>query len=282
MIKTIFFDVGSVILNEDYLHFKLFEVLWTLLRKYSTDWTFARLMQEREKRIERLGDPRPDFSIAKEYLSANDFKTFQYYVKYIAGTRRHTYLREMPGIRYVIHNLAHYYQLGIIANQPEQIVGYLKHRGLLNYFRVLGISDVVGYRKPDKALFQWALQQARSEPENCVMIGDRIDHDVLPARSLGMRTILARFTLKARGILPQNDRERLYFESLMRVPNWPQEPRHASEVPDAVVEAPAQIISAIQQMEHGSVPQESETLPQKSFWQSLREFIEMLEKEIPD
>ncbi len=282
MIKTIFFDVGSVILNEDYLHFKLFEALWSLLRKYDAAWTFEKVMKERERRITRWKDPRPDYTIAKQHLSANDFRTFQYYTRYIAGTKRHVFLREIPGIRYVIHNLSYYYQLGIIANQPLQILHYLKNRGLLNYFRIVGISDALGYRKPQKEFFQWAIQQARSAPGECVMIGDRIDHDVLPARSMGMRTILARYSLKARGILAQNQRERLYFASLERVPNWQQEPRHPAEMPDAVVETPAEIISVLQQMERAVPEDVSGEQPVKSFWQALRDFVETLEKEIPD
>ncbi len=274
MIKTIFFDVGSVILNEDWLHFKIFEVLLTLLRKYDAKWTFEALMAEREERILKFGDTHPEYSIAREYLNANDLRTFQYYIRYLGVTKRHFYLKPMPGIVYVIHNLSSYYQLGIIANQPAFITRYLKTQGILNYFSVWAMSEELNLHKPDPAIFQWALKHMRTRPEEAVMIGDRIDHDILPAKTLGMKAVLARFTLKAKGIMPQHIRERMYFQSLERVPNWRQEPQKPEEVPDAVVKAPTHILPTIKQLD-SSLSEEKEPI-------SLLEAFRNLFKEIAE
>jgi FMN phosphatase YigB (HAD superfamily) len=46
--------------------------------------------------------------------------------------------------------------------------------------------------KPDPALFRRALDRAGCAPEDAVMIGDRTDNDVAPAKSLGMQTVLIR------------------------------------------------------------------------------------------
>ena len=279
MIKTIFFDVGSVLLNEDWIHFKLYEMLWTLLRKQDSRWTFEALMAEREKRIQRQGDPRPDASIAREFLPSNDLKTYNYYVRYFSLRRRHLYLREMPGMRYVVHNLSPFYQLGIIANQPPMITDYLRRRGMLNYFRIVAISERLGMRKPEPAIFEWALQQAKTPPEAAVMIGDRVDHDVAPAKQLGMRTILARFDRKARGVLPQSYRERIYFDSLERVPNWRQQPRSRAEMPDAIVRTPEAILQAITDFEHSATRQVEES--DQSLWSIIKEMLkEMAEVEV--
>jgi len=279
VIKTIFFDVGSVLLNEDWIHFKLYEMLWTLLRKQDSQWTFEALMAEREKRVQQHGDPRPDASIAREFLPSNDLKTYNYYVRYFSLRRRHQYLREMPGMRYVVHNLSPYYQLGIIANQPPIVTDFLRRRGLLNYFKVIAISETLGMRKPEPAIFEWALQQAKTHPEAAIMIGDRVDHDVAPAKALGMRTILAIFNQKARGVLPQSYRERIYFDSLERVPNWPQRPSSRAEVPDAIVRTPEDILQAITDIEHPEAQQREET--PVSFWTIIKDLIkEMAEIEL--
>jgi putative hydrolase of the HAD superfamily len=54
------------------------------------------------------------------------------------------------------------------------------------------VSGHHGYHKPDVRLFLRACEDLGVLPEECVMVGDRIDNDVVPARLLGMRTILFR------------------------------------------------------------------------------------------
>ena len=43
--------------------------------------------------------------------------------------------------------------------------------------------------KPDKKIFEIALKRANCKPEQSIMIGDRIDNDIIPAKNLGMKTI---------------------------------------------------------------------------------------------
>ena len=57
------------------------------------------------------------------------------------------------------------------------------------YFKFMILSEEVGYKKPDIEIFQLALDKARIEAADAWMIGDRLDTDVVPARSLGMKTI---------------------------------------------------------------------------------------------
>ena len=40
-----------------------------------------------------------------------------------------------------------------------------------------------------RRIFEIALERSRCRPENAVMIGDRIDNDIVPAKQLGMKTI---------------------------------------------------------------------------------------------
>ena len=46
-----------------------------------------------------------------------------------------------------------------------------------------------GVAKPDPRLFEIALERASCLPSQAVMIGDRIDNDIIPAKRLGMKTI---------------------------------------------------------------------------------------------
>jgi HAD superfamily hydrolase (TIGR01509 family) len=81
------------------------------------------------------------------------------------------------------------YRLGVIANQPTQVRSALERDGLVPYFEVWGVSEDLGLQKPDPALFVHALRTAGVEPRRAVMVGDRLDYDVRPARIAGMRTI---------------------------------------------------------------------------------------------
>ena len=45
------------------------------------------------------------------------------------------------------------------------------------------------FQNPDRRIFEIALERSGCKPENAVMIGDRIDNDIVPAKQLGMKTI---------------------------------------------------------------------------------------------
>ena len=84
------------------------------------------------------------------------------------------------------------YRMGIIANQPPGSAQRLARFGLRDYFDVICASAEEGVDKPDPALFRRALTRAGCAPADAVMIGDRTDNDVAPAKSLGMQTVLIR------------------------------------------------------------------------------------------
>lgn len=84
------------------------------------------------------------------------------------------------------------YKLGIIANQAPGTADRLKRWGLLGYFDQIASSAEVGAAKPDKAIFERAFEMARCTPEESVMVGDRLDNDIAPAKTLGMKTVWLR------------------------------------------------------------------------------------------
>jgi len=81
------------------------------------------------------------------------------------------------------------YKLGIIANQSKGLSSRLENFGILKYFDVVVGSNDVGYHKPDLKIFELALDEAKASPEESIMVGDRLDNDIYPAKKLGMKTI---------------------------------------------------------------------------------------------
>ncbi len=82
--------------------------------------------------------------------------------------------------------------LGLAANQPLATIPTLDELGIGQYFQHRGVSGTHGFRKPDVRLFLAACADLDVEPSECVMVGDRIDNDVVPANALGMRSVLLR------------------------------------------------------------------------------------------
>lgn len=81
------------------------------------------------------------------------------------------------------------YRLGVIANQNPGTEARLAAWDLLRYFDIVAPSAELGVAKPDPAIFRWALDRAGCEPAEAVMVGDRLDNDVAPAKALGLHTV---------------------------------------------------------------------------------------------
>jgi HAD superfamily hydrolase (TIGR01662 family) len=82
--------------------------------------------------------------------------------------------------------------LGLAANQPAKTVARLDDLGIGHFFRQREVSATVGFRKPDVRLFLRACEDLGVEPSETIMVGDRIDNDIVPANILGMYSILFR------------------------------------------------------------------------------------------
>ncbi len=92
----------------------------------------------------------------------------------------------------ILELLSHKYKLGIIANQVAGTQERIDNWSIGKYFDIVVASAEAGCSKPDLRIFKIALEQAECKPENAVMIGDRLDNDVTPAKKLGMKTVWVR------------------------------------------------------------------------------------------
>ena len=65
----------------------------------------------------------------------------------------------------------------------------LQSAGLDRYIDLMVLSDDIGVTKPDKRLFDYALEKAKANAETTLMIGDNYDADILGAYNAGWKTI---------------------------------------------------------------------------------------------
>ncbi len=84
------------------------------------------------------------------------------------------------------------YKIGIIANQEPGTAERMKRYGLFQYLDLIIASAEEGVEKPDLRIFELALKRANCLPESAVMIGDRLDNDIVPAKRVGLKTIWIR------------------------------------------------------------------------------------------
>lgn len=82
------------------------------------------------------------------------------------------------------------YELHIITNGFEEAqekkltISNIKH-----YFKTVTNSEMVGVKKPNPKIFNFALDLAKAYPQESIMIGDNIEADIEGANEIGMDTV---------------------------------------------------------------------------------------------
>ena len=66
---------------------------------------------------------------------------------------------------------------------------FLKNNNVLHYFTFSEIQDDYNITKPNPKYFEVILEKCTCKAKESIMIGDRIDKDVIPAKMIGMKTI---------------------------------------------------------------------------------------------
>lgn len=94
-----------------------------------------------------------------------------------------------PDVVETLRALARRFRLACITNHFSWVRDRAGAAGFGEYVDVWAISAEVGAEKPDERIFKFALQRAGVRAENVVMVGDRLDRDLVPAKRLGMRTV---------------------------------------------------------------------------------------------
>jgi HAD superfamily hydrolase (TIGR01549 family) len=245
-VEWIFFDIGDTLVNEDKLRYNLYRILEKNLKDNNVHLTFSDLLSAREDLILGHSDESPHYTLAKMYLPDGQYHQWHHDIKNYIHRHMKRDLILIPGIDRVLKKLSRSYSLGIIADQPREILDFLKKGNILQYFKIHAVSGVIGLNKPTKAMFEWAINHAGCSFENALMIGDRIDRDIVPARELDMTTIQVRWNTYKKGFEPVNKKQESYLASLHQLKNWQIEPASRKETPDAVVERVTRLLEAVE------------------------------------
>lgn len=89
----------------------------------------------------------------------------------------------------VLDALSVRYPMVLVSNFYGNIHAVLCSYGLDGYFMKVIESAIVGVRKPDPRIFALGVEALGLQPEEIVVVGDSYGKDIVPAHSLGCRTV---------------------------------------------------------------------------------------------
>ena len=81
-------------------------------------------------------------------------------------------------------------KIGLISNSHRSLASFEQHFELDGLISAAISSSEHGYLKPHPSIFEAALRLADVRPEESVMVGDSLPHDIEGARRVGMRGVL--------------------------------------------------------------------------------------------
>jgi putative hydrolase of the HAD superfamily len=94
--------------------------------------------------------------------------------------------------RKVLRTLKSRFSLGVVSNFYGNLDHVLAEARIAELLGAVADSTRLGFFKPDVRIFKEALHQLGVVPGDAVMVGDSLDKDCAPARSLGLKTIWVR------------------------------------------------------------------------------------------
>ena len=198
-IKSIFFDLDHTLWDfekNSELSFK------KIFKKYTITINFEKFIEAyipinfKYWKLYRNGE------ISKEFLRYNRlkevFNLFDYKIDdKIINNISNDYIEFLPennklmdGAIEILEYLKPKYRLFIITNGFREVQDKkLKNSNIKHYFEAIYDSESVGVKKPDPKIFEHALKDSGSNPQESLMVGDNYEADVLGAKKLRINTL---------------------------------------------------------------------------------------------
>ncbi|ESU27331.1 putative haloacid dehalogenase-like hydrolase [Flavobacterium limnosediminis JC2902] len=145
---------------------------WALYREDKIDH-----MTLRYKRLKDVFDLVP-FEVKDEVIHLIS----EEYIKYLP-----TFNHLFDGAIDVLEYLKPKYNLHIITNGFQEVQnGKLRNANIEHYFDTVTNSEMAGVKKPHPRIFEYALELAKAEKANSLMVGDSLEADMEGAKSIGL------------------------------------------------------------------------------------------------
>ncbi|MFH2036592.1 MAG: HAD family hydrolase [Candidatus Zixiibacteriota bacterium] len=190
-ITTILFDIGWPIIDETILEVEIYKYLIGQVQLATgREFSMAEIRNFEQMAVASYA-PSAISCILWE-MTQPDQELFHAVRDRFSEFDINAHCRLQPGIRQLLKKLSSHFKLGIAANQRSSVKDYLEQNDILKYFQSTGVSEDLNFSKPDPRLFAAVLEQLDSSPSESLMVGDRQDNDIAPAKLLGMTAVLLR------------------------------------------------------------------------------------------
>ncbi|NHN57644.1 HAD family hydrolase [Halorussus rarus] len=205
--RAVFWDIGGVVLDPDSVREAHEAFVRRVVAEHASDtsvgeeietadaietWRTAvgeyfRARDGTEFRSARRGYHRAVAEVVGEEIPEDEWRPL--FEAATAGT-----LRPEPDAAETVERLAETdLHVGVVSDvDTEEGLRILEEFGVRDRFDSITTSEMVGRTKPDRRMFETALEEAGLSPDaapESVMIGDRYDHDMAGAKELGLTTV---------------------------------------------------------------------------------------------
>lgn len=150
--------------GEHHPEFDVVGIFKKILQDYATDFT-RRFSAEKLQQLPLI--------LGETYRAASRFR-----------------LQLYTGVKETLDELREKFPMGIVSDgQSAWALPELHAVGLLDYFNPVIVSGDFGYRKPDKRLFEKALEAMSLDASEVLFVGNDMFHDIHGAQKLSMKTV---------------------------------------------------------------------------------------------
>ena len=204
---TILLDAGGVIIDESEQEEIRAEVAVEILRQAVPGYTLGTYWPDIEEAV-RCFCPRTYEYVFWKHLKDDRPLFDSLYAAYSAIWKERTpSLKLVAGFAREVASIARRSSIGIAGQYGRDMLDLLEEESLLQHFTYRFTQDDFSITKPDPRYYEQIARTCGVEPQECIMVGDRIDKDVIPAKQLGMGTVRIRVGLH------RNQQPRIPFEA---------------------------------------------------------------------
>jgi FMN phosphatase YigB (HAD superfamily) len=205
-ITTVLLDAGGVILDESEHEQVRAELAVEVINTVVPEYTFQHYLSDVEEAV-RCYCPSVYQYVFWKALKQDMTLFDQLYASYLGEWRqRKPPLRLTSGLEAEITAMCESFKVGIAGQYGQELLQLLEEHSILEHFTYRLTQDDFATTKPDLRFFESIVKRCGVDPRECSMVGDRIDKDVIPAKLLGMKTVLIRAGLH------KNQQPRIPFE----------------------------------------------------------------------
>ena len=213
MIKNIFLDAGGIILDESTFEEYSAKIIAEIISRYNSNYSTGSYWNDAKEAVYRFVPKVYDYVLYKYINKPDDFnEAKEQYKSKLKNASAGFELTD--GIKDFLMIFSTRYKIGILGQYGNDFKKFLEETNILQYFTYTETQDNFNITKPDPRYFEAILKNSGCKAEESIMVGDRIDKDIIPAKMIGMKTIRIRTGI-----------------------HKTQEPRIPEEIPDLTVDS---------------------------------------------